>query len=77
MSAAAVTAIVLFLFFLTGVATGILVVIAMSARRAHKKADRPDPPPGTPRVGWPYLNEPDSDDDEPDEPPWRQARDAD
>ena len=77
MSAAAVTAIVLFLFFLTGVATGILVVIAMSARRAHTKADRPDPSPRTPGVGWPYLNEPDPDNDEPAEPSWRQLRDGD
>jgi hypothetical protein len=74
--ATAVTAIVLFLFFLTGVATGIVVVIAFSARRAHQ-AKRPDPSPGTPRPGWPYLNEPGPDDDEPDEPPWRQARDGD
>ena len=73
MSAAAIIAVVLFLFFLTGVATGIIVVIAMSARRAHK-ADRPGLLPGPPRAGWPYLNEPDPDDDEPDEPPRRRAR---
>ena len=35
MSAAAVIAIVLLLFFLLGVAVGVLVVIALSARRAH------------------------------------------
>ena len=76
MSAAAVTAIVLFLFFLVGVATGIAVVIALSARRAHK-AERLDQLPAPPRAGWPYLNEPDLDDDESDEPPWWQARGGD
>ena len=76
MSAAAVMAIVLFLFFLVGVATGIVVVIALSARRAHK-ADRRDRRPGPRRAGWPYLNEPDPDDDEPDEYPWWQARGGD
>lgn len=69
---AAIAAIVLFLFFAAGVAVGIVVVIAMSARRAHE-ADRADPPPEISRVGWPYLGEPDPDDDT-DEPPWRQER---
>ena len=73
MSAAAIIAVVLFLFFLTGVATGIVVVIAMSARRAHK-ADRPDLLTRSPRAGWPYLNEPDPNDDEPDESPGWQER---
>ena len=36
MSAAAVLAIVFFLFLLVGVAVGVLVVIAVSARRAHQ-----------------------------------------
>ena len=43
MSAADVMAIVLFLFFLVGVAVGVLVVVAVSARRAHK-AGPPLPP---------------------------------
>jgi hypothetical protein len=76
MSAAAVMAIVLFLFFLVGVATGIVVVIALSARRAHK-AYRRDQLPGPARARWPYLNELDPDDDESDEPPWWQARGGD
>ena len=76
MSAAAVTAIVLFLFFLTGVATGIVVVIAMSARRAPK-AKRPDQLRGPSPAEWPYLNEPHPEDDELDEPSWRQARGGD
>jgi hypothetical protein len=47
MSAAAVMAIVLFLFFLVGVAVGVLVVVAVSARRAHKAQVRPvAPAPG-------------------------------
>jgi MFS superfamily sulfate permease-like transporter len=76
MSAAAVIAIVLFLFFLVGVAVGVLVVIAVSARRAHKAVPqvRPvAPPPGT----WPDLPEPDPDEGGPDEPSWWHTRDSD
>lgn len=77
MSAAAVTAIVLFLFFLVGIAVGVLVVIAVSARRAHKAAPqiRPvaPPPPGT----WPYPPGHGPDEGLPDEPPWWQARSGD
>jgi hypothetical protein len=61
------------LVFGAGVAVGIVVVIAMSARRAHE-VDRADPPPDISRVGWPYLGEPDPDEDDADEPPWQQAR---
>lgn len=70
---AAIAAIVLFLFFAAGVAVGIVVVIAMSARRAHEM-DRAAPPPEISRVGWPYLGEPDPDDDDGTDPPSRQAR---
>jgi len=73
MSAAAVMAIVLFLFFLVGVAVGVILVAAWSARRAHKAAPRPGPaapPPGQ----WPYVPETDPDERGPDEPPWWQAR---
>ncbi len=69
---AAIAAIVLFLFFAAGVAVGIVVVIALSARRAHKM-DRAAPPEIS-RVGWPYLGEPDQDNDDGNDPPLRQAR---
>ena len=76
MSAAAVMAIVLFLFFLVGVAVGVLVVIALPARRAHKAAPqvRPvAPPPQT----WPYLPGPGPDEGGPDGPPSWHARSGD
>jgi hypothetical protein len=76
MSAAAVMAIVLLLFFLVGVAVGVLVVIAWSARRAHQAVpqDRPvAPPPGT----WPYPPGPDLEEDRPDEPSWWHTRGGD
>ena len=76
MSAAAVMAVVLLLFFLVGVAVGVLVVIALSARRAHKAVPevRPvAPPPGT----WPDPPGSDSQEGGPDEPPWWHARDGD
>jgi MFS superfamily sulfate permease-like transporter len=73
MSAAAVMAIVLFLFFLLGVAVGVLVVIALSARRAHKPVRRIRPVTPPPRK-WPYRPEPDPDDRGPEEPPWWHAR---
>jgi len=77
MSAAVVIAIVLFVFFVLGVTVGIIVVAALSARRAHRAARRiglAARPPG----GWPYLPETDPDDDDgPDEPAWRQARGGD
>jgi len=67
-SAAAVVAVVLLLFFLIGVAVGFLVVVAVSARRAHKVVPRVQPvarPPGA----WPDRPGPG-----PDEPSWWQAR---
>jgi MFS superfamily sulfate permease-like transporter len=73
---AAVLAIVFLLFLLVGVAVGVLIVIAMSARRAHKAVPqtRPvAPPPPT----WPYRPGHDSDEGRPDEPPWWQVRDGD
>jgi hypothetical protein len=76
MSAAAVMAVVLVLFFLVGVAVGVLVVVALSARRAHKAVPevRPvAPPPGT----WPYPPKSDSEEGGPDEPPWWHTRDSD
>ena len=73
MSTAAVMAIVLFLFFLVGTAVGVLVVIAVSARRAHKAVPQVQPvapPPGT----WPYVPGHDPDEGGSDEPPWWHAR---
>jgi hypothetical protein len=70
MSAAAdVLAIVLFIFFAVGVAVGVVIVIALSARRADK-AGRRDRRPGPPAADAGYFE-----DDEPDpEPPWWQTR---
>ena len=65
MSAAAVIAIVLFLFFLVGVAVGVLAVIAVSARRSHQAQARPVAPP---QETWPYLSGPGPDEDGP--PRW-------
>jgi hypothetical protein len=76
MSAAAVMAIVLFLFFLVGVAVGVLVVIAVSARRAHKAVPqaRPvAPPSGT----WPFVPGHGPDEGGSDEPPRWHARSGD
>jgi hypothetical protein len=71
--AAGVIAIVLFVFFLVGVAVGVIVVFALSARRADK-AEHQEPSPQAPRADWPYLGEPDPDDEGPGRPPWRQDR---
>ena len=70
MSATAdVMAIVLFAFFAVGVAVGVVVVIALSARRADQ-ADRWSRRQGTPPARSGY-----SDDDEPDDDsPWWQER---
>ena len=73
MSGAAVMAIVLFVFFLVGVGVGVVAVVALSARRADRE-DRRNRSLGMPPGEWPYLNELDPDDDEPDEPPWWQTR---
>lgn len=73
MSAAAVLAIVFFVFLLAGVAVGVLVVIAVSARRAHKAVPQVRPA-DTPRGTWPYLPGNDPDEGGPDEPPWWRAR---
>ena len=76
MSAAAVTTIVLFLFFLVGVTVGVLVVIAVSARRAHKAVPQVRPvarPPGT----WPDPPGHDPVEGGPDEPPWWHVRGGD
>jgi hypothetical protein len=69
MSAAAVIAIVLLLFFLLGVAVGVLVVIALSARRAHQAVRHTRPVTGA----W-HLPGPDPEQGGPDEPSWWQAR---
>jgi hypothetical protein len=63
MSAAAGMAIVLFAFFLVGVTMGIIVVIAMSARRGRHDGS-PRAPGQDPRGTWLYLRQasPDSDD---------------
>jgi hypothetical protein len=63
MSAAAGMAIVLFAFFLVGVTMGIIVVIAMSARRG-RHGGSPRAPGQDPRGTWPYLRQagPDSND---------------
>jgi len=76
MSAAAVLAIVFFLFLLAGVAVGVLVVIAVSARRAHKAVPQVRPA-DAPRGTWPYLPGHDPDEGRPDESAWWQARSGD
>ena len=64
-----VMAIVLFVFFAVGVAVGVVVVIALSARRADQ-AYRWSRRQGTPPARSGY-----SDDDEPDDDsPWWQER---
>ena len=70
MSATAdVMAVVLFVFFAVGVAVGVVVVIALSARRADQ-AYRWSRRQGTPPARSGY-----SDDDEPDDDsPWWQTR---
>ena len=73
MSAAAVLAILFFLFFGVGVGVGALVVFAMSARRAHKAVPQVRPV-DAPRGTWPYLPGHDPDEDGPEESPWWQAR---
>jgi hypothetical protein len=67
-------AIVLFLFFLVGVAVGVLGVIALSARRAHQAQVRPIAPPPE---NWPYLSGSSPDEGGPDGPPWWHARSGD
>ena len=72
MSGAAVFAIVMFLFFLVGVAVGVVLVASLSARRAEKvKVPRRIDPP---LKAWPLDPETGPDDDEPDEPPWWRSR---
>jgi hypothetical protein len=73
MSAAAVIAIVLLLFFLLGVVVGVLVVIALSARRAHQAVRQTRPVTST----WPHRPGPDPEQGGPDESPWWQARGGD
>ncbi len=75
-NAATVMTVVMFFFFLVGVAVGIIAVFALSAHRAGK-ANRQNRPPRTRRGEWPYLSEVDPDDEEPDEPRWWQARGGD
>ena len=67
-----VMAVVLFLFFTVGVAVGVVVVIALSARRADQ-AERWSRRRGTPpaRSGYSNDDEPDGPDDQ---PPWWQTR---
>jgi hypothetical protein len=72
MSDAAVTGIVLLVFFVAGIAVGIVIIIAMSARRTGKAND-PDRPE-TPEEAPLDTEEHGPDDDEPDKPPWWQAR---
>jgi Flp pilus assembly protein protease CpaA len=65
-----VMAIVLFIFFAVGVAVGVVVVIALSARRADQ-ADRWSRRQDTPAARSGYAD----DDEEPeDKPPWWQTR---
>ncbi len=70
MSTADVMAIIFFAFFLAGVAVGVVVVAALSARRAHKAVRRISPA-APPPSGRPYVPEID---DGPDEPSWWQTR---
>jgi MFS superfamily sulfate permease-like transporter len=73
MSAVGALALVLFIVFLVGIAVGVVVVIASSARRADA-ATRREGPVVPPQERWPHLPGTNSDDQEPDEPPWRHAR---
>ncbi len=73
MSTAGVLALVLFVVFLVGIAVGVVVVIASSARRADA-AVRRESPVVPPQERWPYLPDKGPDDHGPDEPPWRHAR---
>ena len=57
MSAAAdLMAVIMFVFFLVGVAVGIVIVIAVSARRAHK-AHRQHRRAALSRRTWPYRDQ--------------------
>jgi hypothetical protein len=73
--AVGVIAIVLVVFFLVGVAVGVIVVFALSARRVDK-AEHEEPSPRAPQADWPFPGEPepDPDDEEPGQPPWWQDR---
>jgi hypothetical protein len=73
MSSAAVMAIVFFLFFLVGVAVGILVVIAAAARRAHQTVPQGRPVAPRPRT-WPHRLGPGPYEGGPHEPAWWRAR---
>lgn len=64
----AMIAIVLLVFFLIGVAVGIMTLIAWSVRRDDRRYRRPDP-----LDEWPQ-DDPDPDDEEPDDRPWWHAR---
>jgi hypothetical protein len=67
-----VMAVVLFLFFAVGVAVGVVVVIALSARRADQvdRWSRRQGPPAA-RSGYSGDDEPDEPDDQ---PPWWPTR---
>ena len=62
MSGAAVLAIVLFAFFAVGLTVGVVVVMALAARRADKAARRARPAV-PPQVVWPHVPEPDPGDE--------------
>jgi len=72
-----VLAVVLLVFFLIGVGVGIVAVIAMSARRVdiadrwHRGGGSPEGEPA-----YPFEDEDEPDDDEPNEPGWWQSRDG-
>ncbi|GEM_PF-4113622 len=54
--AADVMAIIMFAFFLAGVATGFVLVVALSARRADR-ADRQSRRAALARRSWPYRDQ--------------------
>jgi hypothetical protein len=68
-------AVVLLVFFLIGAGVGVVVVIAMSARRVDT-ADRRHRGAGFPEGEYPSEDETEPDDDEPNEPGWWQSRDG-
>jgi hypothetical protein len=77
MSAAAdVMAAIMFAFFLVGVTVGIVVVIALAARRADKAARQRHWATASPRT-WPHRNDAGADDEGPDEAGWRPSRGGD
>jgi hypothetical protein len=74
--AADIIAVVLLVFFMAGVAVGVVAVIALSARRVGP-ADRRNRRSNAPGVSAGYFADDDEPPDEPDESQWWQTREGD